>query len=166
MIRCAFAVLTLLSLSAAAAVAEEAKFLVDHKTLYLSDPLGDVRRVELRGSILGKEGTGTILLDTNQCKLNEFGDRTESQLALVMPIAVTFKLIEGEAVDPSPKKDRRIYAIARAEAGEPAVPNIVLMVVDGAPWRLIHLDRAGLRRAITLEARGTYDGLAKQAGGE
>jgi hypothetical protein len=151
----------LLSLIAVAVRAAEPEgVVVDHKTLYLTEPLGDVRRVELRGTIRGKEGTGSILMDTNQCKLNEFGDRTVSQLALVEPFPVSFREIEGEFVDPSPKKNRRVFLISRTE-GEPALPNLVLMVAEGAPWRLIHLDRAGLRRAITLESRNTYDGLAK-----
>ena len=143
-----------------AAIAEEAKFLVDHKTLYVSKPLGDAHRIELRGSIIGKEGTGTIVLDTNECKLNEFGDRTESTLGLDAAIPITFKEVEGEVVDPSPKKDRRLFAIARKE-GEPPLPNLVLVISGSSPWRLIHLDRAGLRRAVTLEPSGTYDGLAK-----
>ena len=45
--------------------------------------------------------------------------------------------------------------------GEPPLPNLVLMVAPNSPWRLISLDRAGNRRAITLEPSGTYDGLAK-----
>jgi hypothetical protein len=134
--------------------------MVDHKTLYLSDPVGEARRIELRGTITGKSGSGTILLDGNQCKLNEFGDRIESQLALIQPIPVSFQLIEREPADPSPAKGRQVYTIARSE-GEPPLPNLVVMVPHEGPWRLIHLDRAGNRRAFTLEPRTAFDGLAK-----
>jgi hypothetical protein len=133
---------------------ERMGYILDHKTLYIAPDIGGAHRFELKGGINGDAGAGTLIVDKNTCKLNEFGDRTVCALAEYPPGKVDFSRLR--LADPA-MQNREVYSV-----GGPGVPKgFVMTLVIGRKsspqvLRLV-VSYDEKRSAFPLVPRDEYD---------
>lgn len=112
------------------------------QTVYLQDPIGDVRMLTLIGSL---GAAGTLWLDRNVCHVNEFGDRVQCTEGLPEDRQVI--LVRRLLSDPL---GRQLYAIENNGLGNPL--DLVVPANGAEPFRLVYHDRGtSTPRPITVE---------------
>jgi hypothetical protein len=121
---------------------ERGVYRVAVQTVYLQDPILDVRVLTLIGTL---GGLGTLWLDRNPCHVNEFGDRTECTQG--PPEDREVILVRRLISDPL---GRQLYAIENNGLSNPL--DLVVPANGVEPFRLVYHDRgAHTPRPITLE---------------
>jgi hypothetical protein len=112
------------------------------RTVYLTDPVGDVHTLTLVGTL---GATGTLWLDRNACRVDDFGDAVPLTQAPSQDLEVL--LVRRQAADPL---GRQLYAV---ENNGLAHPLDLVVPADGIePFRFVYHDRGALTpRPITLE---------------
>jgi hypothetical protein len=116
---------------------QETGYMLDHKTLYISPDIDDAHRFELKGAIKGDKGMGTLIVDKNTCKLNEFGDRTLCTEVEYAPGPVEFSRLR--LADPA-MQGREVYSVSGAGVpkgitmtlaiGRKSSPEVLRLVVS------------------------------------
>lgn len=108
---------------------------------------GKYRQVSLTGVLKETSGTGSLKLDINTCRLNQFGDKTACTKIGVFPYEVKFQRLR---IDDPQKQKRRLYSIT----GKGLPKNLFLVVPSSAagPYRFISSsDKNTTQAVITLE---------------
>lgn len=126
---------------------------VSLQTVHLPEPIEGYREIELVGELDGK---GTLVLDSNMCSLNEFGDHDMCQLAGPPHIPVT--ITDTKEVDPK-KRGRTLYLIENQR-----LPNPLFLVVSSEPNqppRLIY-KRSGGKHPVVITLEPLPDWRKKQ----
>ena len=117
------------------------------QTVYLQDPIADVRVLTLIGTL---GATGTLWLDRNPCQVNEFGDRV--QCIEAVPEDREVILVRRLVSDPL---GRQLYAIENNGLGNPL--DLVVPANGAEPFRLVYHDRARTH-ATADHAQGLLSG--------
>lgn len=117
--------------------ADDTGVILKYKTLSIAPAVAGAHRFEITGTINGASGKGTLMIDGNSCRLNEFGDRTICTEVAYPTIDVTFAQLK--LADPA-KQDRRTYSVAGPKlpenirvflvVGSKSNPNVLRLVVE------------------------------------
>lgn len=115
------------------------------KSAYLSEPIGRIRVVTIAGT-LGEKGR--VVLDRNNCSLNEFGDPETCTLIGFNPIEVQFKRLD---VKDATGKNRSVYRIVGDLKPDGAKYTLIVPEERHGVYRLVVDVDGEKRRVVTLE---------------
>lgn len=124
-----------LSLGVLSAQAEaDAERRVKLRSCYLADAVAGAHCIELRATIVGGGGHGTLTFDPNRYQLNEFGDRTVGTKIGLRRVAVLLRQAQDQ--DPQGRGRSLIRVVADGAAALPAPISLVASKATGS-YRLV-----------------------------
>ena len=137
-----FASIVLVSIASFAADPEPS-FAV--RSSYLSSPLEGYFQVMISGAIKGSEGRGNIMLDPNECEVNEFGDPNGCTKIATSSYPIKFSLMRTQ--DPL-GLDRQLWLITGTPLNGPCF--LVVKKDAAEDMKLVHTTRGGSHVVVPL----------------